>query len=70
MGYSPWGNKESDTTERLHFDFLLPFIGSRVVSQSSATTQVKVKAGLGHQRLLCVLLAIPLRPLVRSVSFS
>ena len=22
MGYSPWGHKESDTTERLHFHFL------------------------------------------------
>ena len=21
VGYSPWGCKESDTTERLHFDF-------------------------------------------------
>ena len=21
VGYSPWGRKESDTTERLHFDF-------------------------------------------------
>ena len=27
MGYSPWGRKESDTTERLHFHFsaLKPF---------------------------------------------
>ena len=23
MGYSPWGRKESDTTERLHFTSLL-----------------------------------------------
>ena len=23
MGYSPWGLKESDTTERLHFHFSL-----------------------------------------------
>ena len=22
IGYSPWGRKESDTTERLHFHFL------------------------------------------------
>ena len=21
MGYSPWGRKESDTTERLHFTY-------------------------------------------------
>ena len=23
MGYSPWGRKESDTIERLHFHFAL-----------------------------------------------
>ena len=22
VGYSPWGRKESDTTERLHFHFM------------------------------------------------
>ena len=27
MGCSPWGLKESDTTERLHFDFSLSCIG-------------------------------------------
>ena len=27
MGYSPWGCKESDTTERLHFNFSLSCIG-------------------------------------------
>ena len=27
VGYSPWGCKESDTTERLHFHFLLSCIG-------------------------------------------
>ena len=27
MGYSPRGHKESDMTERLHFDFLLSCIG-------------------------------------------
>ena len=26
-GYSPWGHKELDTTERLHFDFSLSCIG-------------------------------------------
>ena len=25
MGYSPWGRKESDTTERLHFTSLLSY---------------------------------------------
>ena len=27
VGYSPWGHKESDTTERLHFPFSLSCIG-------------------------------------------
>ena len=27
VGYSPWGRKESDTTERLHFPFSLSCIG-------------------------------------------
>ena len=27
MGCSLWGRKESDTTERLHFNFSLPCIG-------------------------------------------
>ena len=27
VGYSPWGHKESDMTEWLHFHFLLSFIG-------------------------------------------
>ena len=27
MGCSPWGRKESDTTERLHFHILLSCIG-------------------------------------------
>ena len=27
MGYSPWGPKESDTTERLHFTSLHLLIG-------------------------------------------
>ena len=27
VGYSPWGLKESDRTERLHFHFSLSYIG-------------------------------------------
>ena len=27
VGYSPWGHKESDTTERLHFHFSLSCLG-------------------------------------------
>jgi len=26
MGYSPWGRKELDTTERLHFHFLFKLV--------------------------------------------
>ena len=29
VGYSPWGRKESDTSERLHFHFSLSCIGER-----------------------------------------
>ena len=29
VGYSPWGHKESDMTERLHFHFSLSCIGER-----------------------------------------
>ena len=29
VGCSPWGCEESDTTERLHFDFSLSYIGER-----------------------------------------
>ena len=29
VGCSPWGHEESDTTERLHFDFSLSCIGER-----------------------------------------
>ena len=28
VGYSPWGHKESDTTELLHFHFFFTFIDS------------------------------------------
>ena len=37
--YSPWGHKESDTTERLHFHF--HFVGS-----SSSTTDESIKKQL------------------------
>ena len=30
VGYSPWGRKESDTTERLHFHFPPCFLASQV----------------------------------------
>ena len=37
MGYSPWGRKESDTTERLHFPFRrMVTLGSKVTCLSPA----------------------------------
>ena len=40
MGYSPWGRKESDTTERFHFHFRLHFQSSymRVCSVADSST--------------------------------
>ena len=32
LGYSPWGHKESDMTERLHFLFTLNFIAEKTFS--------------------------------------
>ena len=32
MGYSPWGRKESDTTERLHF---VSIFSSRIIMRLS-----------------------------------
>ena len=31
VGYSPWGRKESDTTERLHFRYPLGFFLSQML---------------------------------------
>ena len=31
VGYSPWGRKESDTTERLHFHFLSPWLDTEMI---------------------------------------
>ena len=36
VGYSPWGHKESDTTERLHFHFLSILKWSSVSSRRSS----------------------------------
>ena len=35
VGYSPWGHKELDMTERLHFHFLLGFPGGSEVKASA-----------------------------------
>ena len=38
MGYSPWGHKESDMTEQLHFlsFFLLPLVFSLILTVASS----------------------------------
>ena len=35
MGYSPWGRKESDTTERLHFHFSFSYLEKEMATLSS-----------------------------------
>ena len=35
VGYSPWGREESDTTERLQFDFSLSCLGEEMATHSS-----------------------------------
>ena len=35
VGCSPWGSKESDMTEQLHFHFLLSCIGEEMATHSS-----------------------------------
>ena len=34
MGYNPWGRKESDMTEQLHFHFLSWYYGASLVAQT------------------------------------
>ena len=36
VGYSPWGRKELDTTERLHFHFIMDIIGWYIYLFSAA----------------------------------
>ena len=42
IGYSPWGHKQSDTTERLHFHFL-PFVFRYFLCQRNRHTAVVPK---------------------------
>ena len=35
VGYSPWGHKESDTTERLHFHFSLSELEKEMATHSN-----------------------------------
>ena len=38
MGYSPWGRKESDTTEQLAFHFFFPVVRNPLVSAKDPGT--------------------------------
>ena len=49
MGYSPWGRKESDTTERLHFHF--PYYESEATSSPLQADSLAAGAGLRHERI-------------------
>ena len=45
VGYSPWGRKESDTTERLHFHFhpfLLPIVNWTATSLTPQLIQLPI----------------------------
>ena len=69
VGYSPWGGKESDTTEQLHFHFSLskpfPFYtedsGSEKLSDLPKVTQLKssIIMVLLYVSLLSFLMALP-----------
>ena len=39
MGYSPWGHKESDMTEQLHFHFSEGFPGGSEVKASACNAE-------------------------------
>ena len=39
VGYSPWGHKESDRTERLHFHFHINIFGSNETSWGQLITK-------------------------------
>ena len=43
MGYSPWGGKESDTTERLSTAHLLTIRDSTVIKQGGRTETLALK---------------------------
>ena len=47
MGYSPWGRKESDTTERFHFlSFFCPFTLSISSGGNDVIQQFSDRVGL------------------------
>ena len=50
MGYSPWGRKESDTTERLHFHSLY-ILYERINVQSWCTELGKEREPLEYNKM-------------------
>ena len=52
ISYSPWGRKESDMTERLHFHFSLSGFSSVLFSCSVVSDSLR-SHGLQHTRLPC-----------------
>ena len=50
VGYSPWGHKESDTTEPLHFTSLIRSLNS----PSDSTWKLKVLRPMWMKKLLCL----------------
>ena len=49
VGYSPWGHKESDTTEQLHFTMALVWLPRSVVKRISLLMQETPVPSLGWE---------------------
>ena len=52
VGYSPWGRKEWDTTERLHFHFHFGLTGSLIVLTHWGPQMVHLSFGFSQSCLL------------------
>ena len=52
MDYTPWGNKESDTTERLHFLSFLSFSFANTFSLSEGCLFILFIVSFAVQKLL------------------
>ena len=59
-GYSPWGHKESDTTEQLHFLFTFQFqvLILYQYTQKRRGTEVKEVGSLGEVKFICSMLRL------------
>ena len=51
MGYSPWGHKELDTTERLHSLTHRIFLGSQITRDSDCSHKIKSHFLLGRKAM-------------------